>query len=51
VANGQIMADFAVAQHRMTPDDAQAWMQGLQRLGQEGWYFFSLNRYVFMATK
>jgi SAM-dependent methyltransferase len=51
VANGQIMADFAVAQHRMTPEDVQAWMKGLQRLGREGRYFFSLNRYVFMATK
>lgn len=51
VANGQIMADFAVAQHRMMRDDAQAWMQDLQRLGREGRYFFSLNRYVFIATK
>lgn len=51
VANGQIMADFAVSQHRMTRDDVQAWMQGLQRLGRDGRYFFSLNRYVFMATK
>ena len=51
VANGEIMADFAVAQHAMTPDDAQAWMQDLQRLDQEGRYFFSLNRYLFMATK
>ncbi len=51
VANGQIMADFAVAQHRMTPDDVKAWMEGLQRLGREGRYFFSLNRYVFIATK
>jgi arsenite methyltransferase len=51
VANGEIMADFAVAQHAMTRDDAQAWMQDLQRLGQERQYFFSLNRYVFMATK
>jgi arsenite methyltransferase len=51
VANGEIMADFAVAQHTMTRDDAQAWMQDLQRLGGEGRYFFSLNRYLFLATK
>jgi SAM-dependent methyltransferase len=51
VANGEIMADFAIAQHAMTPDDAQAWMQDLQQLGREGRYFFSLNRYLFMATK
>jgi ubiquinone/menaquinone biosynthesis C-methylase UbiE len=51
VANGQIVADFAVAQDRMTRDEVQAWMQGLQQLGREGRYFFSVNRYVFMATK
>jgi arsenite methyltransferase len=51
VANGEIMADFAATQHAMTRAEAQAWMQDLQQLGQEGRYFFSLNRYVFMATK
>ncbi len=51
VANGQIMADFAVAQGRMTPAEAGAWMQDLERLGQTGQYFFSLNRYLFLATK
>jgi arsenite methyltransferase len=51
VANGEIMADFAVAQHTMTRDDAKAWMQDLQRLGRERRYFFSLNRYLFLATK
>lgn len=51
VANGQIMADFAIAQHRMTQDDARTWMHDLQQLGQDGRYFFSLNRYVFTVTK
>jgi arsenite methyltransferase len=51
VRNGEIMADYAIAQHAMTRDDAQAWMQDLQQLGRDGRYFFSLNRYLFMATK
>jgi arsenite methyltransferase len=51
VANGEIMADFAVAQHAMTRDEAQSWIQDLQLLGREGRYFFSLNRYLFLASK
>jgi ubiquinone/menaquinone biosynthesis C-methylase UbiE len=51
VANGEIMADFAVAQHAMTRDEAQSWIQDLQWLGREGRYFFSLNRYLFLASK
>jgi arsenite methyltransferase len=51
VANGEIMADFAVAQHAMTQDEAQSWIQDLQWLGREGRYLFSLNRYLFLASK
>jgi arsenite methyltransferase len=51
LANGQIMADFAVAQGRMPREEAEAWMRDLQRLGSQGRYFFSLNRYLFLATK
>src|SRR6266508_1331270 len=51
VANGEIMADFAVAQHAMTRDEAQSWIQDLQRLGWKRQYFFSLNRYLFLASK
>jgi arsenite methyltransferase len=51
IANGQIMADFAVTQGRMRREEADAWMRDLQRLGGEGRYFFSLNRYLFLATK
>jgi SAM-dependent methyltransferase len=51
IANGQIMADFAVARQRMTQEEAQAWMEDLQRLGQARRYFFSLNRYLFTATR
>jgi hypothetical protein len=51
VANGQIMADFAVAQGRMPREEAEAWMRDLKRLGSQGRYFFSVNRYLFLATK
>jgi SAM-dependent methyltransferase len=51
VANGEIMADFAVTQGRLTRDEADAWTQDLYRLGEEGQYFFSLNRYLFLAHR
>jgi arsenite methyltransferase len=51
VANGQIMADFAVAQGRIPREEAEAWMRDLQGLGSQGRYFFSLNRYLFLATR
>jgi arsenite methyltransferase len=51
IANGEIMADFAVTQGRLTHDEVDAWTQDLYRLGQEGLYFFSLNRYLFLAHR
>jgi arsenite methyltransferase len=51
IANGEIMADFAVTQGRLTRDEADAWTQDLYRLGEEGQYFFSLNRYLFLAHR
>jgi arsenite methyltransferase len=51
IANGEIMADFAVTQGRLTRDEVDAWTQDLFRLGQEGLYFFSLNRYLFLAHR
>jgi ubiquinone/menaquinone biosynthesis C-methylase UbiE len=50
VANGKIMADFAVARGGLTREEVNAWMADLQQLGQEGRYFFSLNRYLFLAS-
>jgi arsenite methyltransferase len=51
VANGEIMADFAVTRGRLTRDEVDAWTQDLYRLGEEGLYFFSLNRYLFLAHR
>jgi arsenite methyltransferase len=51
VANGEIMADFAVARGGLTREEANAWMADLDQLGRDGRYFFSLNRYLFLATR
>ena len=51
LTNGQIMADFAVARQKVTRGEAEAWIDDLSQLGREGRYFFSLNRYLFLATR
>ena len=51
VANGEIMADFAVTQGSLSRDQADGWMADLRQLGREGRYFFSLNRYLFLANR
>jgi hypothetical protein len=51
VANGEIMADFAVTQGQLTREEANAWLADLHQLGRQGRYFFSLNRYLFLATR
>jgi SAM-dependent methyltransferase len=51
VASGEIMADFAVSRGALTREDADAWLADLRQLGREGRYFFSLNRYLFLATR
>jgi arsenite methyltransferase len=51
VANGEIMADYAVTRGSLTRDQADAWTQDLRQLGRDGRYFFSLNRYLFLAGR
>jgi arsenite methyltransferase len=51
VTNASIMADFVTGRHDLTPDEVQAWQRDLAQLGDEGRYFFSLNRYLFLADK
>ena len=45
------MADFAVTRGQLTREDANAWLADLHQVGREGQYFFSLNRYLFLATR
>jgi arsenite methyltransferase len=51
VASASIIADYVTGRGDLTSDEVQAWQQDLAQLGAEGRYFFSLNRYVFLADK
>jgi hypothetical protein len=51
VTNGQIMADFVTDHAGIDWREAGAWWDDLQQLGQQGRYFFSLNRYLFTAAR
>jgi arsenite methyltransferase len=51
VTNGEIMAEYVTGRNGISGDDAKAWRHELQRLGEQGRYFFSLNRYLFIAVK
>jgi ubiquinone/menaquinone biosynthesis C-methylase UbiE len=51
VTNASIMADYVTGRHGLTPDEVHAWQKDLAQLGAEGHYFFSLNRYLFLADK
>jgi hypothetical protein len=43
-----IVATFVSGRQAIEPDEAAAWARDLVGLGDD--YFFSLNRYVFVAT-
>jgi len=51
VSNGRIMADFVMGRQAITADEVEAWTRDLEQVGREGDYFFSLNRYLFLAEK
>jgi arsenite methyltransferase len=51
LTNGRIMADFVLGRQGITRAEVEAWTQDLEQLGQEGDYFFSLNRYLFLAQR
>lgn len=46
-----LVGAFVIDRQGITKDDVEAWSQDLHQLGEEGTYFFSLNRYYFMAMK
>jgi arsenite methyltransferase len=46
-----IMASFAVGRKGITKEEADAWLAEFAELGKQGRFFFSLNRYVFVADK
>ncbi len=43
-----LMTTFVVGRNGITADEAEAWAEGQRALGAD--YFFSLNRYLFLAT-
>jgi arsenite methyltransferase len=51
LTNLDIIADYVTATSDLTAGDLAAWRRDLEALGREGRYFFSLNRYLFLATK
>ncbi|HEY3954622.1 MAG TPA: methyltransferase domain-containing protein [Streptosporangiaceae bacterium] len=51
LTNARILADFVTGRDGLTRQDIQEWEADLRHLGETGTYFFSLNRYLFAATK
>ncbi|MEZ5667755.1 MAG: methyltransferase domain-containing protein [Alphaproteobacteria bacterium] len=45
------MARFAAAAGAVGEAEAAAWLAGLERLSEAGRFFYSLNRYLFLAVK
>jgi arsenite methyltransferase len=46
-----IMATFAVGRRGVSQEEAEAWLAEFAELDKEGKFFFSLNRYLFVADK
>ena len=46
-----IMATFAVGRKGVSQEEAEAWLAEFAELDKQGKFFFSLNRYLFVADK
>lgn len=46
-----IMASFAVGRRGVSQEEANAWLAEFNELGEQGEFFFSLNRYLFIADR
>jgi arsenite methyltransferase len=44
-----VMAKFGVGRQNFSAEDLQAWADDLKHVGERGEYFFSVNRYAFLA--
>ncbi len=44
-------AQYAREQGAVSPAESEAWLDDLQHKGEEGAYFFCVNRFVFTAVK
>ncbi len=45
------MVGFLGGRDGVTQEEVEAWAEDLRELGARGEYFFSLNRYLFLAVK
>jgi hypothetical protein len=46
-----LIVPFVTGRMGIDADEAEAWAKDLRRTGEQGDYFFSLNRYLFVAKK
>jgi len=46
-----LIVPFVVGRGKITRDEAEAWARELRQSGERGEYFFSLNRYLFLAQR
>ena len=46
-----LIGRFAVGRRGIDEAEVAAWHDGVRCAGEEGWYFFCLNQYLFVATK
>jgi hypothetical protein len=46
-----LIVPFVAGRHGITPDEAKGWARDVRQTGEQGEYFFSLNRYLFIAHK
>jgi arsenite methyltransferase len=47
----ELIVPFVTGRNGITRDEAEEWAKDLRRAGEQGNCFFSLNRYLFVATK
>ena len=47
----QLIAKFVPGRRGVTDEQAAAWLADLHDLGARGEYFFSVNRYLFLARR
>lgn len=46
-----LIVSFVVSRGKITRDEAETWARELRQFGEQGEYFFSLNRYLFLAKR
>ena len=47
----KIIGAFVVGRKNITKEDVDGWLADLEELGEDGAYFFCINRYLFQVSK